>query len=373
MNPYVTPRVTIVIPTFNKYELTQQCLKGLEGSTEVPFTVILVDNASADGTAARTEKEFPDVRVISMKENVNFSGACNFGASLATTELIVFLNNDTVPFKGWLEPLVEELDNPEVGIVGSKLVFPDGTLQHAGVCFMRETRFPYHPYRGMDAETPAANHRRELQVVTGACFAIRKADFFAWGQFNNQYKNGGEDIELCLIARRHGKKVVYNPESVLIHYESQSPGRLDHNDANVRIFFENFPHQLLSDEDAFYYEDGFYRLKRNDISRIDLRPFTGDEERLQYKNVSDMQLEFATSTFGTGRYASVPVDAWPTDADLHEWVGLIADRGGFYSSASGHFKEALLLQKTTARNEALKTINSAVFLNPQFNRFFAKV
>lgn len=373
------PRVSIVIPVFNKADLTLQCLKALKGSTKVPYEIIVVDNASTDSTQHDLRSLYPpgddawnNFTYLRNEVNLNFSGACNQGAKVAKGATIVFLNNDTIPFTGWLEPLVAELDeNKDVTIVGAKLLYPDNTIQHAGVAFMRETRFPYHPYSHFSADHPGANHRRELQVVTGACLAIRKDDFFRAGQFNEEYKNGGEDIELCLKVRERGGKVVYTPESVLIHLESQSPGRMDANDANVKVFFKNFPDTLLSDEDAFYYEDGLYRTKRIQVERIELNKLASPEMRAQYKHLADLQLAMARKNVIDLKFATVPVTDWPADADVHEWVALVANKIGDHKTASAHFKEALMLQKLNIRNRALGEINSAVFLNPHFNKYFA--
>lgn len=368
------PSVSVVIPVFNKAELTLQCLRALRDSDEVPFEIIVVDNGSTDSTQhdIQGSTEFLDIKYIRNEVNANFSGACNQGAAEATGDIIVFLNNDTIPFKDWLSPLVKELLNPEVAVVGSKLIFPDNTIQHAGVAFMRETRFPYHPYSRMSADMPEVNHRRELQVVTGACLAIRKKDFFQFGQFNPEYKNGGEDIELCLKARHAGRKVVYQPASVLIHLESQSPGRLDNNDTNVKVFFKNFPDWLLSDEDAFYYEDGLRRMRRRDVAQIELKKLDGDEDFRRYKNLADLQLSFAGGKFGSPHLIAADVKDMPLDPDVLEWLGLVAFKGGFYKAAATYFQEMLVLKKLESRSKALEIINTDVFLNPQFNKYFAQ-
>lgn len=374
-----SPKVSVIIPVFNKVELTLQCIRALDGSTGIPFEIIVVDNASTDETRselqrlwAPNDERWQNFLYVRNERNANFSGACNQGAALAKAPYLVFLNNDTIPFENWLDPIVAELDNPEVGVVGSKLVYPDGTIQHAGVAFMRETRFPYHPYSHFPADHPGANHRRELQVVTGACLGITKENFNNWGQFSTAYKNGGEDIELCLIARRHNKKVVYNPESVLIHLESQSPGRLDHNDENTKAFFDRFDGYLLSDEDAFYFEDGLYRLHRTQVEKIELKRFPDDETRKAWALVAALQRSFETSKYGSPAAIGRPVGEWPVDPDVHEWVGLVADKMGYFQAASQHFKEALMIQKVQARARALGEVNSSVFLNPHFSKYFAR-
>lgn len=372
MNQSPAPLVSIIIPTFNKYELTENCLRALKGSTIVSHEIIVVDNNSLDGTYNRILNDFPEVRAIKNRENKNFSGACNIGARSAQGHILVFLNNDTLPFDGWLEPLIAELEHG-AGVVGAKLLYPDNTIQHAGVAFMRETRFPHHPYRGFAADHPAVNHRRELQVITGACLAIRRADFFDIGLFNEEYINGGEDIELCLKMRQKGHKIVYQPKSVLIHLESQSPGRMDKNDENVKLFFKNFSDYLLSDEDAFYFEDGLYRNTRTQLDALELTPIKDPKTEAQWKHLADLQLSFAGSKYAAPHLiTNVPILDWPHKADVHEWLGLVADKQGFYQAASAFFKQALILSKMTERARALGTLNTSVFLNPHFNKYFAK-
>src|SRR5262249_39071833 len=139
------------------------------------------------------------IRVISNAENAGFARACNQGAAIAQAPYLVFLNNDTIPLRGWLEALVDEVERrPEVAIVGSKLLYADGTLQHAGVSFPRVVYGPYHVYRGLPGTLPAACRRRELRAVTAACMLVRHTVFATRGGFDEGYRNGFEDVDLCL-------------------------------------------------------------------------------------------------------------------------------------------------------------------------------
>ncbi|MCP9473511.1 MAG: glycosyltransferase family 2 protein, partial [Nitrospira sp.] len=174
---------SIIIPVYNNLELTKQCLTALASATTgVDYEVILVDNGSTDETAAFLQTLQGDVRIIRNDENRGFAKACNQGAKAARGKYLVFLNNDTIPQPNWLGPLVQEVEeHPEVGVVGSKLLYPDGTIQHAGVVFMRESPIPYHIYQKMPADSPAVSKRREFQAVTAACLLIRRDLFEAVG------------------------------------------------------------------------------------------------------------------------------------------------------------------------------------------------
>ena len=154
-----TPTVSIVIPVFNKRELTEACLASLRRHTSAPETeVIVVDNGSTDGTGEwlRELEAKGELRALLHLENLGFARACNAGAAAARGELLLFLNNDTEVTDGWLEPLTRTLaDDPYVGAVGSRLLFPDGTIQHAGVALIL-------------ADTPAG------QILGGQHLAYRK-------------------------------------------------------------------------------------------------------------------------------------------------------------------------------------------------------
>jgi GT2 family glycosyltransferase len=226
--PEGQPRVSIVISLFNDVEHTEKCVASIvENTPDGLYEVIFVDNASSDGTAKFLACLEGNVKVVSNDRNMGFSNACNLGAEVAATGLLLFLSNGVEPRPGWLEPLLEVIEtDPEVAIVGSKLVFPDGTIQHAGVALLSNPagEVPlraFHVHYGKPADSPEANVATEMQVVTGACLLIRKAAFDEAGGFDPFYWNGCEDIDLCLRVGMKGGKIVYQPRSVLLHDESE--------------------------------------------------------------------------------------------------------------------------------------------------------
>jgi len=137
---------SIIIPVWNQVELTRQCLHALAAATGgIEYEVIIVDNGSTDETPALLASLGGDVQIIRNDENLGFAKACNQGARAARGRYLVFLNNDTIPQEGWLQALVKEAQAyPNVAVVGSKLLYPDGTVQHAGVAFARANSLPYH-------------------------------------------------------------------------------------------------------------------------------------------------------------------------------------------------------------------------------------
>ncbi|MCB5272432.1 MAG: glycosyltransferase family 2 protein [Candidatus Cloacimonetes bacterium] len=221
--------VSIIIPLYNKAELTARCLETLFSHTpEGRYELVLVDNASTDRTSEVLDIMPPVVRVIRNSENIGFAGACNQGAKVARGEYLLFLNNDTELLSGWLEPLLHTMaSDPAIAAVGSKLLFPDGTIQHAGVVIVdnRITNDPLcgeHIWRGKLADTPEANRQRDYKALTAACLLVRRQDFWTVGGFDEGYWNGYEDVDLCFKLLHQGKRLVYEPRSVLIHHESKS-------------------------------------------------------------------------------------------------------------------------------------------------------
>ncbi|MDX2474704.1 MAG: glycosyltransferase [Candidatus Krumholzibacteria bacterium] len=241
------PDVSIVIPVYNKLELTQVCVESIH---RVPvaytFEIIVVDNGSSDGTAEwLTEQEnLGRVRRVDNPENLGFAQGCNLGAAVATGRYTLLLNNDMEVLPGWLEPMVSCLDqDPKVGITGACLIFADQTIQHGGVVLVD---FPAkqppiiegnHLSYQKPVDLPGARNNHVVQVVTGACLMIRPELYRELDGLNEGFWNGNEDVDLCLRAGELGWQVVYMGDSLLYHYESQSgPERWSQTQANVELF-----------------------------------------------------------------------------------------------------------------------------------------
>ncbi|MBL9137237.1 MAG: glycosyltransferase, partial [Verrucomicrobiales bacterium] len=340
-----TPLVSIVIPVFNKCDLTLQCLRSLAKVTShVPHEIIVVDNASTDATPREMAKQSHPVRYLRNESNRNFAGACNQGAAAANGRYLVFLNNDTVPLQGWLDALIDEArTHPEVAIVGSRLLYENGLVQHAGIAFGRESRSPYHPYRFLRADDPLVNRRRELQAITAACILVRPRWFQNCGGFDESFLNGYEDLDLCLQVRRAGGTIVYQPRSALFHLESQTPGRMRHDNENRKRFFRRWTDTLLSDEDAFYFADG-YRIAELREGRPEsprLVRFDSDEDRLLWSTVALSQQHAAARRRQELIAAVAETHRWPEETSIRRWAGILAARLDLHGAAREHFQAAL--------------------------------
>lgn len=248
----------VIIPVFNQAALTAQCLRTLLGRDEC--RVIVVDDGSTDSTPALLASFGDQIQVLTHPHNLGFAASCNDGAKQTKTEYVVFLNNDTVPQPGWLKALVHCAEvHPKAAVVGSRLIYPNKTIQHAGVVICHD-RYPRHIYSGFPAEHPAVNKSRRYQVVTGACMLVRRELFFAVGGFDAAFRNGFEDVDLCLRLGERGYEIHYCADSVVEHLESVSPGRFRHDRENVSLYRERWMGRVRPDDLDFYLEDGLLRL-----------------------------------------------------------------------------------------------------------------
>ena len=219
------PKASIVIPVHNKSLYTFNCLLSILLNTEdVPYEVIVVDDASSDDTKSMLHQA-QNVQVWSNPRNLGFVHSCNKGTELAGGQLLVFLNNDTKVHKGWLAALVETLEQDDsIGLVGPKLIYPNGRLQEAGAIVWNDGS-GWNYGRHDDPEKPEYNYRREVDYCSGACFLVRRDLFEKAGGFDQRYAPAYyEDTDLAFAIRQMGFRVVYQPKAVITHFEGVSAG-----------------------------------------------------------------------------------------------------------------------------------------------------
>lgn len=220
--------VSIIVLTHNQLEYTQACFDSIF-TTADNFELIVIDNASSDETPEYLrglESEHRNVRVVNNETNVGFAAGCNQGARMSRYETICLLNNDTVAQPGWLDALRNSLTKG-VGIVGARLVFPDMTLQHAGIHFVFREDGPHsyfaagHRFTGGPADLPDANVVEDVVGVTGACLLTTKP---IWNQVDGLDEGyimaNYEDVDYNLKVRDAGYRVIYQPKALLIHFQN---------------------------------------------------------------------------------------------------------------------------------------------------------
>ena len=219
------PRVSIVIPVYNKIAYTLACLRSLgEHAGETSFEVIVVDDGSSDATPQRLAG-VGGIRAIRNAKNLGFIGSCNTGAAEARGEYVLFLNNDTVVTAGWLDALVRCIERtPRAGLVGSKLVYPDGRLQEAGGIVFDDGS-GWNVGRFGDPDDPRYSFRREVDYCSGAAILLRRALFERLGRFDARYTPAYyEDTDLAFAVRAAGLEVLVEPASVVVHFEGITSG-----------------------------------------------------------------------------------------------------------------------------------------------------
>jgi GT2 family glycosyltransferase/glycosyltransferase involved in cell wall biosynthesis len=244
---------SIIIPVFNQFPFTQACLASLQEHQRTErFEVIIVDDCSTDETA-QTIPRIPGVVYIRNEQNSGFIASCNRGAEKARANCLVFLNNDTLVKPGWLTALLDTFaEEPRAGIVGSKLVYPDGRLQEAGGIIWRDASgWNYGKFD--DAEKPEYNYLREVDYCSAAALAIPKALFNDVGRFDSRYAPAYyEDTDLAFKVRQAGYKVLYQPLSEVIHYEGATggtdlaTGTKKHQEINRSTFAEAWASELAA-------------------------------------------------------------------------------------------------------------------------------
>jgi GT2 family glycosyltransferase/glycosyltransferase involved in cell wall biosynthesis len=217
--------ISIIIPVFNQLHFTQACLASLQEHLDAErFEVIVVDDCSSDATSSVIGK-IPGVVYLRNESNSGFTMSCNLGAAEARGSFLLFLNNDTAVTPGWLSALSETFGNdPNAGLVGSKLVFPDGRLQEAGGIIWRDGS-GWNRGKFGDPEKPEYNFLCEVDYCSAACVMIPKSLFERVGGFDSKYSPAYyEDTDLAFKVRREGFKVLYQPLSTVVHYEGATSG-----------------------------------------------------------------------------------------------------------------------------------------------------
>lgn len=229
--PPSAPGLSVIIPTHDTRDLTLSCLAAVR-ATVGPIEIVVVDDASSDGTREAIRRADPDVRVLRSEVNVGFSAAANLGADAAGGEVLLFLNSDTEVRPGAVEALVAVFrDDPAVGVAGAQLLDPDGSLQwSAGP---RPTpRWLFLVSSGLGALLGRLRPRREPAVapfrvswVTGAAMAVRREAWEQVGPFAEEYRFYAQDLDLCRAAADAGWTIVVVPSARVTHHHGATISR----------------------------------------------------------------------------------------------------------------------------------------------------
>ena len=228
--------VSLILVNYNGASVVLDCLRSLlQFLHSIPYEIIVVDNASTDGSAALIAENFPTVQLIRQAENRGFGTGNNVGGKQAKSEFLFFLNTDTVLMSDVLPPLVRLMqEQPDVGIIGTKLLNADGSLQLsvakeisiAGEYqTLRQLKQYALPQQQGDIQQQF-EHAQIVDIVIGAAFFVRRSLFEALNGFDETFFMYFEESDLCQRARDRGWKILYTPEVSIIHLGGYSVGKV---------------------------------------------------------------------------------------------------------------------------------------------------
>lgn len=267
------PKVSIIILTKDNIEYLKKCLDSLQNKTDYEnYELIIVDNGSREPRTLRYLKNLQ--KVVRDESEFNASKLHNFGATYASGEYLLFLNDDIEIIEpSWLKEMLSTAQGEDIGIVGSKLLFPDNTIQHGGV-IIGLGRIAGHAFYKHNPNKPTyynlLNLTRNVSAVTGACMLVKKSIYNQVKGFDERFNKAFGDTDFCLRAIYEAKaRVVYTPYSVLKHHEGITRGKKRGPPITDIKYFEKKWSKLLKEGDPYYNPN----LSLEESYEINLKPF----------------------------------------------------------------------------------------------------
>ena len=222
---YENPTVTLIIPVYNQFHYTYACLRSIyENMGNIACEIIIADDCSDDLTMHITEL-IKGIRVVKTEKQSYFLKNCNYAAETARGKYLFFLNNDTQVQKDWLNPLIELMEKDDtIGMTGARLVYPDGRLQEAGGILWKDGS-AWNYGNGKNPAMPEYHYVKDVDYISGAAIMIRRDLWNQIGGFDERFAPAYcEDSDLAFSVREKGYRVVYQPLSVVVHFEGISNG-----------------------------------------------------------------------------------------------------------------------------------------------------
>ena len=277
------PLVSVIIPNKDHHPDLDLCIRSLqEKGTYKNLEFIVIENNSTEKATfeyyEKIQKEFSNVKVVTWKEEFNFSAINNFGVQSAKGEYLLFLNNDTeIIEKDVIQEMLGYCQREDVGAVGARLLYQDDTIQHAGVV-VGFGGIAGHTFIGLHKAENSYFHRamcaQDYSAVTAACLMTKRSLFDQVGGFTEELAVAFNDIDFCMKIRSLGKLVVYNPYALLYHYESKSrgledtPEKVARFNREIAIFAKRWP-DILKNGDPYYNPN--LTLRKSNFALRDLK------------------------------------------------------------------------------------------------------
>jgi GT2 family glycosyltransferase/glycosyltransferase involved in cell wall biosynthesis len=381
-NPRPQRRLSVVLPIYGQEAVTLRCLASLlqeqlrPPAPSVELEILCVDDASPSGSLDQLADLIAEcndnrLQLVRQPDNLGYLRTCNHGASLATGELLCFLNNDTVVTPGWLSELIKTLEGfPDAGLVGPMLIYPDGRLQEAGGIVWRDGS-AWNYGRDGDADDPAYGFCRDVDYISGACLVMRTELFRRIGGFDNRYAPAYyEDTDLAMAVKDLGYRVLMQPLAKVIHYEGISSGRDNDTgpkrfqERNARLFRSKWQRQLQSHAEngtAVWHERNRGRVGRILVMEASLPTPDRDAGSLYIYNLLNDLLALgwdvsylpADNLLWQPDYA-IPLQRLGVEVLVHPWVAsvpqLLEQRGDHY--------EAILVARPEIADRWLEAIKT---------------
>lgn len=271
------PMVSVLIPNKDQADMLKNCVQSIGACADgIQYEILILENNSQEEETFACYQELEEsgrARILYWKEGFNYSAVNNYGAAQAVGDYLLFLNNDTqMQSRDAIAQMLSLAQREDVGAVGAKLLYPDGTIQHAGV-ILGYGGIAGHVFEGMTeaevSDIPWSRAVRQYSAVTAACMMVKKEIFEAVGGFDENLRVAYNDIDLCLRIRAEGKKVLYTPFAVLTHYESATRGleltkeKAQRVNKEAELFCARWEKELAAG-DSFYNPN--LTLEKNDYS-----------------------------------------------------------------------------------------------------------
>jgi GT2 family glycosyltransferase/polyhydroxyalkanoate synthesis regulator phasin len=247
-------QTSVIVLSWNGVDYLADCLNAVLAQDYPDFEVIVVDNGSTDGSADLVAESFPEIRLIRNERNLGFAAGNNVALWAAKGDMLVLLNQDTVVHEGWLAALAAALRDPSVGVAGCKMLYADGTIQHAGA-YLHGSRGETGHIGQCEQDTGQYDEPRDVDFVTGASIAFQRSTLVKAGPFDEGFGAAYyEDVDWCYRVRELGLRVVYWPAATLIHFESVSSdvGSYAHHvlfhHGRLRLLYKHKPLTWLREE-----------------------------------------------------------------------------------------------------------------------------